>query len=417
MRYLYGDSEPFPPMYDFIGALESFVTHGARVAKLDAEIRVLHDQAQKAREARQKSSDELDLFHRRMMGALDKTLPADGDPAPIEYCRRLKEVAVQVVAETKKTIAAVEAQELQIERAEVERRRAEIFSSLESSLSLLRLPTFDVSVRMRLVDGRNEMAAVFSHADDLVTGFQLNSAKLPDWRQPRKVSEFATGIELPVGIKRGWFSRSVQQELASLDDAFIGSFDLQKDRTEICLRKRPTDKDSIAVLLERSEGKVSAQMHYLDDPEAEEHRAPLDAAATANLQRFEEGLRKGLAGVLTVKEKLLSVQHHGVDVIQQDECEGFIRNLVAFAAPIVAEIARRTPNAAELALKVEKEGGRREEIYVRKADLAKKLEILEPSQRMVFAALNLGEPPAAASSDEQPTIESAVLGLEDIASV
>lgn len=31
-------------MYDFIGALESFVTHGARVAKLDAEIRVLHEQ-------------------------------------------------------------------------------------------------------------------------------------------------------------------------------------------------------------------------------------------------------------------------------------------------------------------------------------------------------------------------------------
>lgn len=247
MRYLYGDSDPFPPMYDFIGALESFVTHGARVAKLDAEIRVLHEQGMKARRARQKSSDELDQFHRTMMAALDKTLPADGDPAPIEYCRRLKEVAVQVVAETKKTIAAVEEQELQVERAEVERRRAEIFASLEASLSMLRLPTFDVSVRMRLVDGRNEMSAVFTHADDLVTSFQLNAGKLPDWRQPRKVSEFATGVELPVGIKRGWFSRSVQQELASLDDAFIGSFDLQKDRAEICLRKKATEKDSIAI--------------------------------------------------------------------------------------------------------------------------------------------------------------------------
>lgn len=103
-------------------------------------------------------------------------------------------------------------------------------------------------------------------------------------------------------------------------------------------------------------------------------------------------------------------------MIQQDECAGFIRNLVAFAAPIVAEIARRTPNAAELALKLVKEGGRREEIYVRKADLAKKLEILEPSQQLAFAPLNFGDPPRPDPSDGQPATESAVLGLKDIAS-
>lgn len=416
MRYLYGDSEPFSPAYDFIGALESFVTHGARVAKLDAEIRVLHEQGREARRARQASSDELDRFHRSTMEALDKTLPADGDPVLLEYCRRLKEVAVQVVAETRKTIAAAEANDAEIERVEVERRRTEIFSSLEALLSLLRLPTIDTSVRMRLVEGRNEMAAVFAHADELVISFQLSVAKLPDWRQPRKVSEFATGVELPVGIKRGWFSRAVQQELASLDDELIGSLDLQKDRTELCLRRKATEKDSIAILIERSGDKVAAQIHYLDDPEAEEHRAPLDDVATAHLQRLDEGLRKGLNGVLTAKERLLSIQHHGVDVVQQDQCAGFIRNLVAFAAPIVAEIARRTPNAAELALKVEKEGGRREEIYVRKADLAARLGILEPSLWSVFAPLNLGEPPAADPPAEQPAGDAAVLGLDDIAS-
>ena len=41
MRYLYGDSVPFPPQYDFLAALEVFCAQAARVVRLDAESRAL----------------------------------------------------------------------------------------------------------------------------------------------------------------------------------------------------------------------------------------------------------------------------------------------------------------------------------------------------------------------------------------
>jgi hypothetical protein len=39
MRFLFGDSAPFPAQYDFLVALEAFVENAARAVKLDAEVR------------------------------------------------------------------------------------------------------------------------------------------------------------------------------------------------------------------------------------------------------------------------------------------------------------------------------------------------------------------------------------------
>ena len=45
MRYLYGDSVPFPPQYDFLAALEVFCAQAARIVRLDAETRALRTAA------------------------------------------------------------------------------------------------------------------------------------------------------------------------------------------------------------------------------------------------------------------------------------------------------------------------------------------------------------------------------------
>ena len=41
MRYLYGDSAPFPHSYNFLSTLESFIGAAARIVKLDSESRSL----------------------------------------------------------------------------------------------------------------------------------------------------------------------------------------------------------------------------------------------------------------------------------------------------------------------------------------------------------------------------------------
>jgi hypothetical protein len=52
-------------------------------------------------------------------------------------------------------------------------------------------------------------------------------------------------------------------------------------------------------------------------------------------------------------------------------------------------VARRSPNEHELSLKVENDSGRREEIYLRKAQLVSSLSSVTPKERGVFDPLGL----------------------------
>jgi len=413
MRFLYADSEPFPPGYDAIAAIERCVVHGARTIQLDDEIRVLHMQARSAREARRKAVQDLESFHASVMQVLGHNLQAPADSPAADYARRLADLASQLVEESKKSSAAAEEQDLQVERREVDRRRGELRAELEALLAAVRLPLVDVSVSMRMTDTRNELSAVFSHPGGIVAAFTLDTSKLAEWRQPRKVGEFAANVELPVSVKRGWFSKSVHHEKSVIDDSIIGSFDLGASRSAIRLRRKPADKDSLAIVLQKKDGQVTAELHYLDDPEAEEQRVPLDPPAVANLQRFWDGLLQALGPALAAREKLQSVTLAGQDVVAQDRGADLVDRLIAELAPIAMEIARRTPNASELILKLEKEGGRREELYVRKADLAARLQGLDPTQRARFAPLGILD---ESRRDSSPSVESAELAADDVLS-
>jgi hypothetical protein len=61
------------------------------------------------------------------------------------------------------------------------------------------------------------------------------------------------------------------------------------------------------------------------------------------------------------------------------------------------EISRRSGAPGELVLRRDVGDGRREEMYVTKAELWQKLLVLPPERRVAFAALGLSEPAAPAS--------------------
>ena len=82
-------------------------------------------------------------------------------------------------------------------------------------------------------------------------------------------------------------------------------------------------------------------------------------------------------------------------------------------APTVREIAKRSPNAFELTLKTEAEGGRREELYLRKEALVSTLQPLPAKGREVFAPLGLdtwvpsmtAAPPPVTVSEPPPRLD------------
>jgi hypothetical protein len=403
MRYLYGDSVPFPLQYNFLSTLETFVTCAARAVQLHREFDQAHAGTSAAAALRAKALGELENVHRQVLRTVHDAVVRSSDPATLDYARQVEDQATRIVdaAKSSATVAS-EREQAQI-RADAERRRQDIRAAMENFLIIGRLPALDSRVSMRLVNGRNEMSAVISSADGIVTSFTLAASQVPSWYGPRKVGEFANGVDLQVGIRRSLFKRTVHPEVVHLDDFVFGGFELAEDHAEMRLRRRSDQPDTLIFKLHRMDTELIADV-LRPGEDAEGVPTHVDAGDKVQLERLWQLLRAAVAEPLTRRETLVSVTMDGQDVFENDLVVQFIQRIIKQLAPTVAEIARRSPNPQELSLKHEDDAGRREEIYVRKHDLSSKLEPLDKEGRAVFAALGL--------SPRDPSIET--LSADDV---
>ncbi len=390
MRYLYGDSVPFPPQYDFLAALEVFCTQAARVVRLDAESRALRKSAEEGAQQRGRAVADLETFHKEAVGALRDGAKESSQPLVRDYVRQVGELAQRIVDEAARLAIQTSDREQQTTGAECERRRTEIRDALEKLLVAVRLPVRETHVTMSLEGMVNDFGGVFTHEGGLVATFRLAADDVDQWRGPRHVRDFAQQVTLPVGVKRSLFKRTVAPETITLDEFVVGGFELRDDRAELRLRRKVDAPDSIVFNLRRTEEKLSAEVHHPDDVEAESGLpAVLDVSSAQEVERLWQLVRAACAPVLARKKRLVSLALAGSDVLEHDLGTRVVALVIAAIAPVVGEVARRSPNAHELSLKVENDTGRREEIYLRKAQLVSALSSVTPKERGVFDPLGL----------------------------
>jgi hypothetical protein len=390
MRYLYGDSVPFPPQYDFLAALEAFCTQAARVVRLDAESRALRKSAEEAAVTRARAVDELEGFHREAIGALRDAAKDSAQPLVHDYVRQVADLATRIAEDARRGALQTSDRETAQTRGECEKRRNEVRDALEKLFAAVRLPVNETQIAMTLVDGRNDMSASLAYEGGVFASFTLGAGEVSEWSMPRKVSELAQQVTLPVGVKRSMFKRTVAPETITLDEYVFGGFELRDDRAEIRLRRRAQEPDSLIFTLKRVEEKLRAEVHHPDDPEAESGLpAVLDHSSAVEVERLWQLLRQNCAPVVGKKKRLVRLALAGNDVFENDLGTKVIEHIVSVIAPIVSEVAKRSPNAHELSLKVENDAGRREEIYLRKAQLVSVLSSVTPKERGVFDPLGL----------------------------
>ncbi len=388
MRYLYGDSAPFPLQYNFLATLEAFVGSAARAVQLDAELRKLSEAAAQAAAVRSHAAATLEGFHQTIMHALSESGMRSTEPQVLDYVRQVAEHAGRIVEEAKRSAQAAAERDQANARVEVDKHKGEIRKSLEQFLTVARVPVLESRVGMGLVDGRNQLSAVFTHPEGIVTSFTLASP--PAWSQPRKVGDFAQGLNLMIGVKKSLFKRTVQPESVHLDEYVVTGFDLSDDTAEIRLRRRLAEPhDTFIFRLRRVDADLHCDVQRPGEVESEAG-VTIDSADRAQLERLWQLLRAGVADALGSKERLVGVTVDGADLFEQNRTVAFVERIIKMIGPTVVEISRRSPNPHELSLKTENDGGRREEIYLKKEDLASKIEALREKERALFAPLSLG---------------------------
>jgi hypothetical protein len=389
MRYLYGDSAPFPHPFNFLATLEAFMGAAGRIVSLESESRSLQIGTASTAAERVKSLDELETFHEAVMRAIQDSAARATTQQTQEYARQVIEHAGRMVDDAKRTVQMANDRDQGSVRAEVERRRHEIRQALEAFLLAGRLPALDWSVTMHFTEGHNVMSGLFTNPEGIVSAFQLATNRVPAWQVPRKVGEFAHGMNLMVGLKKSFFSKSVQPEMVPVDDFLVTGFDLTERACELRLRKKLQERDVLVFSMRREEGGMFAEVSHPQEEGSEAMPSPVDPGDLAHLGRLWDALKARVDDLLDQKERLISLKLEGEDVFENDLAIMLIERLIRFMAPTVTEIAKRSPNPAELSLKVENDNGRREEIYVKKDELLSKIMLLGEKERSLFTPLGL----------------------------
>jgi hypothetical protein len=390
MRYLYGDSAPFPQQYNFLQTLETFVAAATRASRLDAEARAIQDRTAEAAVLRAKSVVALEAYHNQVVRQIQESASLSTEPQVVEYARQVIDLAMRFVEDAKRMCVVSAEREQAGARLEVDRRRAEIRDAIQGFLLIGRLSILESRVTMNLVDGKNEISAIFTHPDAIITAFTLSSAHSQAWQVPRKVSDFAASVDLMIGVKKSLFKRTVAPEAVHIDDYILSGFDLSDEVAELRLRRKIADaRDAFVFKLKRVDTEILAEVHRPAEVEAESGPPAVESGDRQQLEKLWQLIRAGVADVLPHKERLISVSLDGQDLFEHLLAIPLIERLLRLLTPTVNEIARRSPNASELSLKTEDDSGRREEIYVKKDDLAAHIEPLGEREKMLFLPLKL----------------------------
>ncbi len=373
MRYLYGDSVPFPPQYDMLAALRVFVEQAATAARADAEGRIAMDAAQKDELTRMRATESLESAHAAVAYAITGATTG-GQVQIADYARRVTEFAAAIVGAAHQDAAneahhAKESAKHTVDQAKLLARQC-----LETILISLRLPVSESRTLMDLEGGKNEFQTAQVHPEGIAASFALSVDALEEWQKPRRISDFAQGVTLPVGVKRSLFKRTVSYEPITLDDFYIGGFDLDEDTAELRLRRKPDQKDALVFKLRHTDAGMVAEVLHPGESGAESLDPVLDPTATVELERFVTQLRSACGRVVSHKGRLLDVTLNGRGVLEEGLVRELLSLMVKIVSPMIAQISRRSGSPVELTLKTEDDEGRRQEVYVKKSELYAKLD-------------------------------------------
>jgi hypothetical protein len=388
VRYLYGDSSPFPYGYDFLATLESFMTTASRVVQLATNARKVEAAADQALVERMKGLEEIEQFHLSTVEALQEAARDLMNPLVREYAGRVIESAVRVLAEHKARVQDANEREQQGAGIVAATARTEIEQHLDAFLRTVRLPTDRTRVRVSIATGKTEARCTLTHPHALMSEYEIDPSTTA-WSKPRKLSEFIQGVNLLVGAKKAWFSNQVTPEREKLDDFFIGEVDMMDDQCMLLVRKKPDQPDSFIFTARRGNGMLDVRVDRPGMAEANTLSDQLDQGDLPVFDRLLTALQTSTTKLPALRSRLRSCTVDNVSAFDTEGALRFIDRLVSLFAPTVKEIATRSPNPQELSLKRETDDGKREEIYLRRDDIRQKLEPLPSEGRAVFAPLGL----------------------------
>jgi len=385
--YRYGDGTPFPLDENFI---ETLTTAVEACTNAFMPLTQLDHRREQAKSAKAEAEREIGR-----LGELDKTLTGALAPYMVNDRSSAQEVAKKTMQGAKVAI--------QQARAQIEGRLAAADASssartaADAVLAALR-PFFDHQqlpnakwIMSWDVRGTEPQADAVATAARLTASFRL---QVDQFRSPIRVDQLADAVIVHM-MKKGLFG-GAKPAPVELGKYVMVAFERTHEAKVITLREK-IDKASQGLRFTVNDhGATWQSISVTGDAETEAN--PLDLEDVDGIRRLGEGAYRALKDLMQHRTLVdLSLGQHALSDLPEPRTVPM--EVLAQLTPLARTIRERSRVHGELVLKRDLGGGRREELFVPRAQLSQHFVKLPPEYRKPFEDMGVS------GEDTQPAIQ------------
>lgn len=413
MSYLYGDSTAFPYEVNYIELSRNAVDCALQLLSAQHAIASALAREEEQNQLRNVDRSQLGTMCEAMERALAPFLSAESEPLARAASRALECAknsleGERAEGERRAADTAAHAQHV-IQRAGESAHRA-----LEAFLTRNDVPDTELGLTLRCTGEQGYVGEIaVTSPFGISAAFALLSGAEHAWSRPRRVSDLVPTLEIHMPQPSGWISKRIEMAPVKLDRLFFNSLRVVGAELEFGLGKTAHGGAGYRIAVDLR-GERGVQVTPLDEAgvASSDPALVLDAGDAARVLELGQRVIDSVQGLTSLRGSMrsLSLDHQPLEQLAWPETAA--HRLLGQISPIVLEISRRSGAPGELVLRRDVGDGRREEIYVTKADLWERLQVLPPERRVAFTAIGLS-PPSLPLPAEAPPLAIPV-DLEDL---
>jgi hypothetical protein len=393
MGHVFGDSTPFPYDVNFIEQIRQVVECGVALMRSQEMMKdaraatVTIEQSRKAERARMNA----------MSDALKLTMTAFSSASAERVARAAHRILDAARSVIEGELASLDGQVVDTEqrgRGAIERAKDEAYRALETFALNHDLPNTELSLRLLAAEEAYAGTVVVQTPFGLEAVFSLAIPTAHAWGKPRRVIELSGSTEVHLPAETGLFSKKVTVQPFKLDKLFIAEVARSAERALVTLRKGP--RSGSGYELEHHPAEHRVLLRRLGEDGALEANSEVMELSGEDLVHAERRWARVAASTADLPERrqsMTTANFDGKDLREFEEPRDILVKLINVVAPVVQEIANRSGAPGELVLRRDSGEGRREEIYITKAELHEKVMSLPPAARAIFDPLELSDGP------------------------
>jgi hypothetical protein len=407
MSYLYGDSTPSPLEVNFVDFLRDSLDFCVELSLSTDGLQREAERGDALRSAARGDIDRLEKLGSGVALAVKSLSVGEGD-SPTARCALaiIRSTSDRVRSDVQEVNAALETEEAKLEVARAGERQ-NCVKALGQLLLRHDLPESSATLTLK-ARANAPYAAHLRTASSLgvVATIELEVPSSDLFGHVVRVDRVLDRLEVQAPEVGGWLHKERKMRPQRLEKLHVIELELGAKESFIKLRAGADGSGPGFDVLVSAEG---PRVSLIRVAERESPDPPFDVEEPdagnllALLQKFEAPA-KALAAH---RKALVQASLDDRPLRDHDSPTVLVERLVHAIAPVVREIALRSPSSTELVLKRLVGGGRREEIFVAKSELREKLDRLPIAYRALFDPLGLGDERAAVPSSATPAARPA----------